>query len=532
MMQYVRSRMPSVRSAKREHYAFIVGVFVAVCVFGDLLMSCLRQLSEAQQQSTIILVTLSAAAFLAGSVNAQRKKAGAGDAKAAPAKKMGQAEAREASRPAPRAREAKPAPTQPAEAKGTTRLRLSAQAKPWDPSPATQAAEPQPQSPEKQPRAPRYAGRGSAGAKATTASGDATEVDAHVVEARRVIEEARREGLESSESAYPALMLACIRSNDVDMALQLFDQILEKYMSCDYKPTATVPVDTRSRFFSFVAGHLDDKRLRQDGLQILVAVRDHGIQPPHILQNRLVCAWGCKLPDPVLNYFKNMREEGFALSSAACRCLMADMISTTSESEKRTPLRTEASTFVPNYWEGPWQVPSLTSMLCSPTFYPAGPCDDFQQMVMQQMGARCDECTTVILRNLPCPFLREDLIKEMDAKGFAGLYNFVYLPVDFQTEMGMGYAFVNLLTTEEVRRFMLAFNGFRDWPRASAKICVVDLSRTQGLEANIGRYQNSPVMGDEVPERFQPVLFDGMRRIPFPEPTRELPKVFHKSIEW
>jgi RNA recognition motif-containing protein len=158
--------------------------------------------------------------------------------------------------------------------------------------------------------------------------------------------------------------------------------------------------------------------------------------------------------------------------------------------------------------------------------------DEFQQMLMQQMGTQRDECTTVILRNLPCAFLREDLIKKMDAKGFAGLYNFVYLPVDFETEMGMGYAFVNMITTEEVKRFMIAFNGFRDWPCWSSKICVVDLSRTQGLDANIGRYRDSPVMGDEVPERFRPVLFDGSKRVPFPEPTKELSKVLPKSIGW
>jgi hypothetical protein len=296
-----------------------------------------------------------------------------------------------------------------------------------------ETAEHQPETPEKLPRAPRFVSRSSPDAPPPAASeekkAEQPETDAHVIQARRVIEKARRKGVESSESEYPSLMLACVRSNDADMALKLFDQILEKYMSCNHKPTAKIPVDTRSRFFSFVVGQLDDKRLRKDGLQILVAVRDHGIQPPHVLQNRLVSAWGGKLPAPVLNYFRSMREEGFTLSSAACKCLMADMISSASESEERTPLRREASTFVP------WRVPPFTSMLCRS--------DPFQQMVMQQMGTQCDECTTVILRNLPCPFLREDLIKAMDAKGFAGLYNFVYLPVDFQTEMGMGYAFVN-----------------------------------------------------------------------------------------
>merc|ERR1740120_30013 len=103
--------------------------------------------------------------------------------------------------------------------------------------------------------------------------------------------------------------------------------------------------------------------------------------------------------------------------------------------------------------------------------YPSGKYNEFPQMAMQRMASQCGELTTVMLRNLPCPFLREDLIKKMNAKGFAGLYNFVYLPVDFQTEMGMGYAFVNLPAWGDAERFMSAFNGFKSWPRPSSKVC-------------------------------------------------------------
>jgi RNA recognition motif-containing protein len=189
---------------------------------------------------------------------------------------------------------------------------------------------------------------------------------------------------------------------------------------------------------------------------------------------------------------------------------------------ERTPLRREASTFVPNPWEYPWQMPSETSMLCNWAPYAPSQYDELLQMGMQHIESQCDESTTVMLRNLPCPFLREDLIKAMDAKGFAGLYNFVYMPTDFQTEKSKGYGFVNFISAAEVQRFRLAFDGFRDWSLPSSKICSIELARTQGLDANVRVYRNSAVMGDEVPERFRPVLFDGTQRVPFPEPTREL----------
>jgi len=586
MMQCLKSQMPSVRNGKHAHYIYTIGVFAAVCVLADLLVSFFSQLSAGQQQSTTIVVALSVSAFFAGSVNSQRKNTDARNAKAVPAKKPiqtheGEYEARQAStQPAKRyearqvaKRSAQERASQLARYEVAKRHEASQVAPPEVEREASQPARTaEPPEPAQKPlKAPRYASRSSAGQGAPTESDDTTntplggekteqsEID--TPKARRVIEQARREGVEPSASTYSALMRACVRSNDKEMSLKLFDQILSKYMNCDYEMTAGIPADTRTTFFSFVAGQLDDERLRKDGLQILVAIRDHGIQPPHVLQNRLVCAWEDKPPEFVVNYFKKMREDGFTLSSAACRCILADMVSSTGEggrarpsqvpatisqsdptcdaeetpaatATERTPLRIEASTFVPNPWEGPWQTGPATSMPGSWAPYPPGQYDEFSQMPVPQTGVQCNECTTVMLRNLPCPFLREDLIKEMDAKGFAGLYNFVYMPIDFKTEMSLGYAFVNMITAEEVPRFMLAFGGFRDWPRSSKKVCAVDLSRTQGLDANVVRYRNSPVMGDEVPERFRPVLFAGTKRVPFPEPTVELPKVLHKSTEW
>jgi len=195
---------------------------------------------------------------------------------------------------------------------------------------AARTAEPQPESPEKPVKAHRYALRSCAGAKVSTEMTENTgkqlawkktrqsEIDEHV------IEQARREGVEPSASVYSALMHACVRLNDADMALKLLDQILDKHMNCDYNPTVHTETDARNSFFTYVAGQLNDGRLRKDGLQILGAVGDHGIQPPLILQDRLVCAWDCKVPDQVLNYFKKMRQEGLALSSAACLCIKAD----------------------------------------------------------------------------------------------------------------------------------------------------------------------------------------------------------------
>lgn len=202
---------------------------------------------------------------------------------------------------------------------------------------------------------------------------------------------------------------------------------------------------------------------------------------------------------------------------------------------KRTPLRSKASSFVPKTSRVPvigeatcsWVPHSLEQASC---IWAPHSLEQASDKSVTHVAYQYGEPTTVIMRNLPCVFSRDDLIEAMDAKGYAGLYNLVYLPMDFQTEKCLGYAFVNLLTEEHMRRFILDFDGFNQWPIQSPKVCSVGLARTQGLISNVERYRNNPVMSADVPDIFRPMLFDGNKRVPFPEPTRDLSKVRHSTI--
>merc|ERR1712190_533361 len=139
--------------------------------------------------------------------------------------------------------------------------------------------------------------------------------------------------------------------------------------------------------------------------------------------------------------------------------------------------------------------------------------------------------TTVVLRNLPLNYKRTMLLRMLDYEGFAGKFDFVYLPVDFDTGAGLGYAFVNLVSPDVVQHFWKTFDGYRKWMFRSNKVCSVGWSRPhQGLATHMERFRNSPLMHESVPDEYRPVLLDKGVRVSFPQPTQALrPPNFSKS---
>lgn len=131
--------------------------------------------------------------------------------------------------------------------------------------------------------------------------------------------------------------------------------------------------------------------------------------------------------------------------------------------------------------------------------------------------------TTVMLRNLPNNYTRDGLLRLIDAEGFAGKYDFLYLPIDFRTHAALGYAFLNLVTPEDAERLRQRLDGFSRWALPSNKVCSVGWSYPhQGLDSHIARYRNSPLMHEAVPDGYRPILFQDGIRAPFPPPTKRI----------
>jgi len=139
--------------------------------------------------------------------------------------------------------------------------------------------------------------------------------------------------------------------------------------------------------------------------------------------------------------------------------------------------------------------------------------------------------TTLMLRNLPLDLSRDVLLGHLDDAGFAGAYNFVYLPVDFTRRRGLGYALVSACTPEVAEVMLLRLDGHRlsgegggddAWKASWSEPC-------RSVTEHVQRYRNSPVMHPNMPDEYKPAIFLDGKRVAFPPPTRPIrpPRIRH-----
>eukprot|EP00930_Biecheleria_cincta_P063372 TRINITY_DN4889_c0_g1_i1.p1 TRINITY_DN4889_c0_g1~~TRINITY_DN4889_c0_g1_i1.p1 ORF type:complete len:617 (+),score=102.52 TRINITY_DN4889_c0_g1_i1:46-1851(+) len=145
------------------------------------------------------------------------------------------------------------------------------------------------------------------------------------------------------------------------------------------------------------------------------------------------------------------------------------------------------------------------------------------------------ECLTVMLRNVPPSFARFDLLVLLNEIGFSGRYDFVYLPVDFTRNLGLGYALVGLVDHTSARALMQHLQGL-SFPSAEGNCFQCEASWSEphrGLEGHIERYRNSPVMHHSMPDEYKPAIFVNGERVPFPPPTKAIraPRIRHPKAE-
>jgi len=95
-----------------------------------------------------------------------------------------------------------------------------------------------------------------------------------------------------------------------------------------------------------------------------------------------------------------------------------------------------------------------------------------------------EPATTMMICNIPCRFGQTDVVEAIHSIGFAGLYDFVYLPSrSGKHHANIGYAFVEFKSAENAERFACAFDHFQFPGTKSTKRCTVKNAHQQGLNA-------------------------------------------------
>lgn len=136
-----------------------------------------------------------------------------------------------------------------------------------------------------------------------------------------------------------------------------------------------------------------------------------------------------------------------------------------------------------------------------------------------------DTRTTLVLRKLPSGMSRDAVVDLLDSKELRGSYDFFYMPWNFEENIGLGYAFVNFITNSHADYARLCLHGWeisRDEFSSELPIEASWSDLSQGIESNIERYRNSPVMHQAVPEELRPMLFNHGIHVSFPAPTKRL----------
>lgn len=131
--------------------------------------------------------------------------------------------------------------------------------------------------------------------------------------------------------------------------------------------------------------------------------------------------------------------------------------------------------------------------------------------------------TTLMLKNLPNDYTRDMLCMLLDNEQLAGTYDLVYLPRDFEKDAGFGYAFVNFERPEYASVAKQRLQGFNKWKFPSRKILEAVWSEPhQGLTVHVERLRNNPVMHEQVPDEFKPIVLKNGLRTSFPRPTKRV----------
>ncbi len=101
--------------------------------------------------------------------------------------------------------------------------------------------------------------------------------------------------------------------------------------------------------------------------------------------------------------------------------------------------------------------------------------------------------TTLMIKNIPNKYTKKMMLEEIN-DSFKGTFDFFYLPIDFDNNCNVGYAFINLKEMKFIKSFYLRFYN-KKWKRFnSEKICDLKYAKIQGRDKCRVHFNNSSLM--------------------------------------
>ena len=138
-----------------------------------------------------------------------------------------------------------------------------------------------------------------------------------------------------------------------------------------------------------------------------------------------------------------------------------------------------------------------------------------QDCTITVVGGRVyDPRTTLMIRNIPNKYTQCMLIEQIERES-PGCFDFLYLPIDFQNNCNMGYAFANVVSTDYVPVLMASMHS-RRWERFNSdKVCEIAYARIQGLDQLLSHFKNSSLLAED--KKVRPVILLNGRYVPYPD---------------
>lgn len=126
-----------------------------------------------------------------------------------------------------------------------------------------------------------------------------------------------------------------------------------------------------------------------------------------------------------------------------------------------------------------------------------------------------------MIRHIPNKYNIKTMLDEINPE-FGGKYDLFYLPIDYQNNCNLGFAFVNFVDPLHIIGFYDMFRA-KKWRRFNSdKICELAYAKFQGKKDLIAHFEKGSVMSFDSEEK-KPLILE----TPTPAPLVEVPMVFY-----